>query len=174
MLLVNVSYPNSSTPGFYTESLYTPLSVLLALPFVFEILPILERMKLAIPAIIILILIGCIRIYAAHYQYTSRIDYEQSFLDKYGTEKVIVKAKKQDKYILQMLWATPYEFLLLSVSEHRNPASIIIDDHPETMQWLNSAKNVLRVNWETYSYSELPSRYFRFTDSTSGYREVDE
>jgi len=169
LLLINVTFPTDVTPLFYIESLYLPLSIFLALPFVFYILPVLEKKRLALPVMVLIIVSGCVRVYAAHDKYTARLDLERTYLDKYGGEKVVIKATKKDKDVLQMLWGTPYEFLLLSVSEHGKPASIIIDDHPEKLVGLTTLKNGLRVNWETYPYSSLPTKYFNFTDTTSGY-----
>ena len=169
LLLVNISYPTTATPPFYIENLYLPLSLFLALPFVFDVLPILEKKHLALPITAAIIISGCARIYAAHTTYTTRLDLERSFLDKYDDRKVIVKAGKKDLDILQMLWGTPYEFLLLSEIERDKAASIIIDEYPQHLAWANDLKKELLVNWNIIPYNQINPKYFHFTDTTTGY-----
>ncbi len=169
LFLINVSYPGNTTPRFYIESLYLPLAIFLAFPFVFELLPLLQQKSLAMPAMALIILTGCGRIYVTHGTYTSRINYERAILDKYTTTKVIAKAQSRDTVVLQMLWGTPYELLLLSESEHSKAASIIIDDDPPHRDWAKDQRSALIVNWNIFPYKDMPSRYFHFSDTTSGY-----
>jgi len=169
LLLINVSYPTSVTPPFYIESLYLPLSIFLALPFVFDILPVLEKKKLALPMVSLIVLTGIVRLYSVRTTYSARLDHERKILDKYGAVKVIAKAQKEDKDILQMLWGSPFELLLLSECERNKPASIIIDDDPMLRQSAYLIKNALVVNWDVYAYSTLNPEYFHFTDTTTGY-----
>src|SRR5262249_18600040 len=128
--LVNITYPSAETPSFYIENLYLPLSIFLALPVIFDLLPALEKKKLAIPFIAMVVTTGVIRIYSAHSQYPVRLNYERSYLDKYGTKKMIIKANEADHKTFQMLWGTPYEFLLLSESERHPPPSRLFSDPP--------------------------------------------
>jgi hypothetical protein len=173
LALVNISYPTAATPEFYIENLYLPLSVFLALPFVFDVLPVLQKKQLAVPVLVLIILSGCCRIYSTHTVYTARLGYERRYLNKYGDNKVIIKAQQADMDTLQMLWGTPYEFLLLSESERNKPASIIVDAHPENMVWATAIKTALRVNWSTIPYTELSRKYFQFTDTVTGYRIIE-
>jgi hypothetical protein len=149
-----------------------PLSIILGLPFVFDVLPVLDKKKLALPIVALILLSGCMRIYATHEAYTQRLNYERRYLDKYDDRKVIVKAQKTDVDTLLMLWGTPYEFLLLSASERHKPASIIIDENPEKSGWAENLKNKLVVNWNIFPYKELPARYFNFTDTVTGYNII--
>jgi hypothetical protein len=112
---------------------------------------------------------GCLRIYATHTAYTARLNWERNFLKEYGDKKIIADAKKVNAGILQMLWGTPYEFWLLSTSEQNKTASIIIDDDPPHRDWAKDARKSLVVNWNVYPYNTLPPRYFIFTDTASGY-----
>ena len=169
LLLTNVSYPGSITNAFYIESIYLPLSIFLALPFVFDLLPVLGKQRLALPVIALIILTGCVRIYSAHTLYTNRLVLERKYLDEYGDKKVIIGAKKSDLDQLLMLWGTPYEFLLLSECERHKPASIIIDEDPAHRPWIVEQKKFLVVNYNIYPYDKLNAKYFHFTDTTSGY-----
>jgi hypothetical protein len=169
LMLINISYPSSSTPEFYIENLYLPLSVFLALPFVFDLLPALEKNKTAMLVIVLIILTGCVRICNIHDIYTRRLVLERHYLDEYGSNKVIVKAKKSDSDQLLMLWGTPYEFLLLSECERNKSASIIIDETPLLRDWAKGQKRALVVNWNVFPYKDLNPRYFHFRDTVAGY-----
>jgi hypothetical protein len=169
LFLVNISYPTAVTAAFYMENLYLPMSIFVGLPLIFDVLPVLEKKKLAIPLMTAIILSGCIRIYATHGTYSNRLGYERRQLDKYAGRKVIVKAEKTDIDTLQMLWSNPYEFAILSSCERGAVASIIVDEHPQERGWAAGQKNSLVVNWNFYKYSELPKQYFHFTDTVNGY-----
>lgn len=169
LLLINVSYPSAETPGYYVESLYLPLSLFLALPFVFDLMPALAQRKIALPIFLLIMATGCIRIYATHNTYLARLNWERAFLQKNGDKKIIADAKKANAGILQMLWGTPYEFWLLSTIETGKSASIIIDEDPKHREWAATTTKSLVVNYNVFLYSELPPRYFVFTDTTSGY-----
>ena len=169
LMLVNISYPKAITPEFYIENLYLPLGLFLALPFVFDLLPAIEKYDIGVPVIILIILTSCVRIYSTHIVYSNRLVLERKYLDEYGNRKVIIGAKKTDIDQLFMLWGTPYEFLLLSECERNKPASIIIDEDPAHRPWIVDQKKFLVVNWNIYPYHQLNPQYFHFTDTTSGY-----
>ncbi len=172
LLLINVSSPTNAAPLFYMECSYLPLSIFPGLPFLFDVLPVLEKKKLAAPVVVLIMLTGCVRIYATHNVYADRLNYERRILDKYGDRKALVKAQKADVDTLQILWGTPYELLLLSESERHEPASIIIDEHPQKLDWAGDLKKGLFVNWDVFMYKDLPARYFNFTDTVTGYKVI--
>lgn len=172
LMLINISYPTNATPEFYIESLYLPLSIFLGLPFIFDLLPLLEKRKMALPVIVLILLSGCLRIYLTHSIYTARLGWERNFMAQYLDKKVIVSAEKADTTLLQMLWGTPYEFCLLSSLEQHKTASIIIDNNPKEREWAGGTTKSLVVNWNVIPYSQLSTRYFHFTDTTSGYQII--
>ncbi len=169
LMLVNISYPFATTPAFYIENLYLPLAVFIALPFVFDVMPALHEKKLAVPLFSLIVITGSVRLYAMHNIYTARLTYETKYLHKYGEQKVILKASPADAVVLQMLWGTPYEFLLLAESQFGKTASLIIDDTPSKYLWTKGVTNSLMVNWNLLPYKELPANYFHFTDTVSSY-----
>ena len=169
LMLVNISYPSAATPEFYIENLYTPLVIFLALPFIFDLLPVLEPKKLVFPAFILILLSGCIRIYTSHTIYTARLNYERKILREYGDRKIMLTTKQADTDTLLMVWGTPYEFLLLSLSERGRPASIIVDNHPLERYWAANLHSSYVTNWNVFRYDDLPARYFNFADTTTGY-----
>jgi hypothetical protein len=169
LFLVDISYATKATPSYYMENLYLPMGMYLALPIVFDILPFLEKKRLTLPVVLLILVTGCARIYSVHTRFTARLDYERAILTQYGDKKVVLDAKKVNAGILQMLWGTPYEFWLLSTSEQNRTASIIIDENPKRLEWGANMPKSLIVNWNVYPYSELPERYFKLADTTTGY-----
>jgi hypothetical protein len=169
LLLVNISYPTPVTPSFYIENLYLPVGVFLALPFVFDLLPALLIRQSALPVFILILISGCIRLYTSHTIFTRRLDLEREIIARYGSRKVILDAKNVDTNALQMLWGTPYECLLLSVSDHHPPASIIIDGNPDIRIYDGTHNNALVVNYNIVPYRDLNPRYFKFTDTSTIY-----
>ena len=169
LMLVNISYPTNVTSAFYMENLYIPLSIFLAFPFVFDLLPAMEKSKLVIPLFVWIVITGIGRMYFAHNVYSQRLAFERRYLDEYDGRKIIAKATKEDTDTLMMLWGTPYEFLLLSVAERGVPASVIIDEDPPHREWANQFTKSLVVNWNVFPYAALPAKYFHFTDTTSAY-----
>ena len=169
LMLVNISYPFPITPDFYIENLYLPLGIFITLPFVFDIWPVLQQRKLALPLLLTIIITGGIRLYTTHNIYTARLDYERKMLDVYADKKIILKGRQADTGALLMLWGTPYEFWLLSTLERGKTASIIIDDDPSRRDWAKQHKQDFIVNWNFYAYKDLPAQYFHLTDTTSGY-----
>ena len=169
VLLVNVSYPTSATPLLYFENQYLPLGFFLALPFVYDVLPRLGNVKMAVAALSLIILTGCLRFYTMHDKYAARLNWERNFLSANGDKKLIAKATKADEQTLLMLWGTPYEFWLLSTSEQNKTASIIIDADPWQRGWATEKRNSFVVNWNMYRYKDLNPRYFHFADTTTAY-----
>ena len=169
LLLVNISYPTIVTPTFYIENLYLPVGLFLALPFVFDLLPVLISKQIAMPVVAIILFTGCVRMYMTHSLFTARLDFERTIIKEYGGKKVILDANKVNAGIIQMLWGTPYEFLLLSICEGQQPASIIIDDKPAHRPWVVAQKKSLVVNYNIFPYDQLSPKYFHFIDTTSGY-----
>jgi len=169
ILLIDVSYPDKNTTDFYIENLYLPMGIFIAIPFVYDILPLLENKKIAVATIILIIVSGCIRIYFTHNMYTARLNWERNYLKQNIGKKLLVDAQKTPVDTLFMTWGTPYEFWLLSTIENYNTASIVINDNPGQLIWaLDNSKSFL-TTWGTYSYSEFPGKYFIFNDTVSNY-----
>ena len=169
LMLVNISYPTAATPEFYIENLYLPLAIFLALPLVFDVLPWLDKRRMALPLIALIILTGLSRIYASHNLYTERLNYERKIVARYAGKKAIMQASSVDTSALLMLWGAPYEFLILSVSDGGQPASLLINEDPAKLGWARERTQSIIVNWDVIPYKELPKRYFNFPDTISGY-----
>ncbi len=167
--LVNISYPTPDTPSYYRENLYLPLGFFMALSLVFDVLPSLHARQMALPFFMLIVVSGGIRFYTNHNAFTDRLNWQRAFMQQNGDRKVIADAQKTNAGILQMLWGTPYEFWLLSTSERRLSASIIIDADPHHRDWARDVNKCLIVNWNMWYYHDLNPKYFRYPDSVSIY-----
>ncbi len=169
LLLVNVSFPTLKTTDFYMESLYTPLSIFVALPLVFDLLPSLATRKVSIPLFALIVVTCCVRIFLMHQHYTERIDWERRFLAKNYGKKIITATAKAPLDTLTMIWGTPYEFWLLSTIEQNKTASMLIYDNPQNLYWLTGNHKEFITTWGSWPYKDLPAKYFHFDDTVSGY-----
>jgi len=169
LMLVNIMYPTADTPLFYIENLYLPVSLFIGLPLVFDLLPVLEQRSAGGAVMALIMITGCVRLYAAHNVYSERLQWQRSYLAANGDKKIIADSKKANAGILPMLWGTPYEFWQLSTIEQGRSASIIIDEDPPHRDWARDKRRAFVVNWNVFDYSELDPKYFRFTDTTTGY-----
>jgi len=169
ILLVNISYPSKETASYYMENLYLPVSMFLALPLVFDVLPAPAVRRFALPLFVLIIATFCVRIYAGQSVFGTRLNEERKVLAEYDEKKIILSSKRVNTDVLQMLWPAPYELLLLSACEKGKAASVIIDDDPGRRPWAANERKSLIVNWNTFPYRMLPGKYFHFTDTLSGY-----
>ena len=174
LFLINISYPNAVTTEYYRENLYLPVGIFLAMPFVFDVLPFLEKKKMALSILILIVVTSGIRIYCCHTGYTNHLDWNRRFLNIYADQKIIISTKKAHAENIPMIWGTPYEFWIMSTLEQNKSASIIIDDHPEYREWARRVKKSLVVNWNMFSYDQLNPQYFHYSDTTTGYTVISD
>jgi hypothetical protein len=172
LLLVNVSYADGKAATFYIENLYLPLGLILGFPLVFDIFPLLERKRLLTVAVILIIASGIIRIYLTHDLYTTRLNWERNLLNKYEHEKVVIDEKTIPIDTLLMSWGSSYEFWLLSTAEKEKTSSIIIHNNIDELKYGIDLNKGFLTMWGSYPYEQLPSRYFKFSDTTSKYKII--
>lgn len=171
ILLVNVSYPSADVAKFYIENFYTPLGIFIALPFVFDVLPAIERYKNMASVLLILIIIsGAVRIYSVGEKYVTRLNWERNFLVKNGHEKLVVADTFFPRDTIIMPWAMHYEFWLLSTIEQGTTASITVSDNVDNIAWATDRSKSFLTPWGLFHYQDLPPRYFVFKDTTTTYR----
>lgn len=169
-LLINICFPDNYTPEFYIENMYLPLSIFLAMPLVYDVLPQLHKRKLAMPLMVLIIITGLVRIYAQHDFYTNRLDWFRNYTEQYGDEKSIAAFNTVPKDTVIFSWATQYEFWLLSTLENDKTASLMIHDRIEEIAWAWNTRNEFVTIWGLFPYAELNPIYFKFTDSTTKYK----
>lgn len=171
VMLVNISFPTSSTSDAYYENLYSPLAVIIGVPFVFDVLPVLNKGNVRGWIIGAIVFTGLLRI-GFYKPFKERLNWERAFLQEHKNEKLLVDKSKVPADELMMIWATPYEFWLLSTIENGQTASLIIAADANALEWGTHSSNEWLSTWGAFKYRDLPKRYFRFTDSSSNYRII--
>lgn len=171
-MLTNVTYPGADTNDFYIENLYYPLAVFIAFPFVYDLVPVLAQRKQALPVVLLVMLSGLARMWYLHTPYTARLVWQREFIRANAGKKLMIDKTAVPMDTLQMNWASSYEFALLSSAERRQTESIIIADTVEHIQWAAGERKKLVTQWGNIGYSEMPVRFFRFTDTVSSYTVV--
>ncbi len=175
--LINVLYPDNQAEFFYVENMYMPLSVILAIPLVFDVLPYYsERSGKKITVVYALIMLSLlVRIYYTNDTYSNRIAWERDFLDKHKDEKLFMTPSQVPQDTLLMSWGTPYEFWLLSTTELGRTASICVQDQIENMRWMerNQVRTSFAGQWGVFPYQDLPERYFIMNDTLNYYKIVE-
>ncbi len=165
-LLINVSYPDGADT-FYIENLYLPLSIFVIFPFVFDYKT--SNKNRYFLFLIIMLCVRLVHIGLQHKPYTQRVNYLQDYLastNNLEQKKLIVSEKYVDMDILKMSWATPYEFWLLSTITENESRSILVMGNPHELDWAKDKNKSFITIWGVFDYTELPSRYFHFNDST--------
>lgn len=173
LLLINVSYADANVADFYIENFYLPLSVMITVPLLFDVLPSWTKRQLTFSVIALILASGIIRIYLKHDTYTARLNWERDFLRKNKNTKLILDEKTQPMDVLIMTWGTSYEFWLLSTIEKGQTASLMITDKLKEFSvpamWEDKA---MITPYGVYDYKDLPAQYFIFTDTVSKYKLV--
>lgn len=173
LLMINVMYSSGTDAAFYIENLYLPLGLILAFPFVFDVLPALERKGLVQAVMLAILVTGCARIYFTHDMYTRSLNWKRDFLSKNIDKKLLIASSKVPADTLIMTWGTAYEFWLLSTAEYGRTSSIIVVDSTAKYiepHWENAA---FITNWGIFPYSAFSPTYFKFKDTVSSYTIVE-
>lgn len=168
LLLVNLSYPHAKEAGFYMENLYMPLGIIIAVPLVYDILPLLRKNSVGL-LFALIVCTGLGRIYLKHNTYTNRLNWERKFLKNHIDNKILVSDREVPMDTLQILWGTPYEFWLLSTTEYGKTASIVIDEHIDKLLWYKWENKEFLASFERFEYNRLPPPYFLFRDTVTHY-----
>lgn len=172
ILLVNATYSDDTTPTFYIENLYLPLGIFLALPIVFDVFPYINKHKLALPLLLLIITTGIVRIYATSNTYTTRLKWERSYLEEHRGQKLLIAKDKVPQDTLIMTWGTPYEFWLLSTTEKDTTENILVANKIEELMYARWDRKSFITNWGVMDYGALPYQYFIFTDTFSRFEVV--
>lgn len=172
LLLVNISIPNGYH-RFYLENLYLPLSLFVAVPLVFDVLPRFgengEWPKWGFAVLAVCLAVRLFNIGLAHRPWTARLDWERNFMRENPGKLLLPESKvPMDKLLLS--WGSSFEFMLLSSLDNPSGTRMIaIEEDPNRhAHALNRPRTVI-TEWYLWDYDELPHRYFNPQD-TSLYR----
>ncbi|MCS6928916.1 MAG: hypothetical protein NZM43_05415 [Saprospiraceae bacterium] len=169
VFMVNVPH-HYGAPQFYMENLYLPLGIMVAVPWVFSVLPsLLPTHRLWIPVSAVVVA-GLLRIALAHSTWTTRMDWERHFLrqtSRVGHRKWIVAENQVPMDTLILSWGSAFEFLMLSSLEHPDSARcLVIDEDPQRFDSLRTRPRLFLSEFKNYPFDDLPARYFRPQDTT--------
>lgn len=171
VLLVNVPFYRGDNQ-FYLENLYLPLSLFIAIPLIFDVLPGLLPVRWRWIPVAAIVFLGTVRIYRAHEPWSARIAWERQFLAETSglpNRKLLLTEEQAPMDTLIFSWSSSYEFLLLSSLPHRDSARcILIDEASWRFDSLLSQPDLFLGEFRNYRFRELPARYFHPID-TAGY-----
>ncbi|RYZ51919.1 MAG: hypothetical protein EOP49_10685 [Sphingobacteriales bacterium] len=172
IMLINITYPTDQTGDFYYENMYLPVSVFLALPFLFDLVPAIRKAWLAPAAVAVIVLSCLLRVWIHAPAYQERLDWQRRFTAAHLDEKIVVHTSLVPRGTLMTEWSTPYEFWALSTMEFPHTASILILDNPDEVGWATGNRSAFLGRWGMFPYSSLSETYFRFSDTTTSYRII--
>ncbi|HMX39422.1 MAG TPA: hypothetical protein PKD78_03810 [Saprospiraceae bacterium] len=168
LLVVNPPYPEGAE-DFYLENLYLPLSLMVLLPLVLDVLPALPA-RWSTAAVAVALALRLAHIGWQHAPYTARLDWERQWLRRNATEdKLIFADAVAPMDTMLMTWGTGYEFWLLSTVEEGRTRSVLIDDSPRQFGWAMNDSRLFLTKWGAFPYEKLPQRYFIFRDTVRRY-----
>ena len=173
IFIIATSYFDSKD-WFYLESQYLPLAVMLAIPFIFDILPNIKNTNLAIGIIVFILIFKILYIFQTHKIYTHRLNYLTELLNKThkleGT-KFLVSSDNIDEKTLLMPWGSAYETLYISaIQSPDSTRSIYITPELDQILRKTDSRKKFYTTFQNIEYAELNKRYFNFQDTTQGYK----
>lgn len=170
IVLIHLCYPDGGEP-FYLEGQYMQLSFFLGLALTQDIWDkIIPQMKLTLLGIVFIAF--SFRLSAVKHQYIDRIDFYQSMIDKYKTEKVILSDSELYRKKLKMTWCSSYEIWLLSTVKNGKTSSIIISDDINRFDWTLDSQNMFLTNWGPTDYKVLNPKYFIFSNTEKYQKKI--
>ena len=173
VFIIATSYFDSKD-WFYLESQYLPLAVMLALPFIFDVLPNIKNANWAVGIIGFVLIFKVLYIFQTHKTYTHRLNYLTGLLDKtrrFEGTKFFTDNDHIEEKMLLMYWGSAYETLYLSASQSPDSTrSIIILPEPQQTLWITGGKKNFYTIFDNIEYDKANKRYFNFQDTTRGYK----
>jgi hypothetical protein len=169
LLIVNVSHQGGGDQ-FYLESQYLILMIFLSMPLLYDVLPNISSPTITRSFLIVVLLVGIIRIYNTHFQYTERLNWYQKTITEINAlpqKKVVLKQANLPMNKIILSWGSAYEFWLLSTIEQHKSMSIIIAENDAEFKDAIYQNTVFIGKWEHINYSDLKNtNCFIFTDSS--------
>ena len=163
LLLLFVSIFHDNVDRFYFENLFTSIAIVLVLPLGMDLYP---KNKLWKNALAIgIILFGFIRVYSLHDDFSRRLEWKKTFLEKTDdleNNKIVIDKSLVADFDLSLTWGSAQEFWILSALKDGKQRSVIIAEDANSKNFLLDNKNVFIGQWRYYEHNKLPWRYFRF------------
>ena len=170
LLLVNVPFHQGDNQ-FYLENLYLPMTVFVAVPLIFDVLPGLLPSKWVIGPVVLIAFIGIVRIYQTHELWSARVNWERDFIEKTSDlayQKLLLTEEQVPMDTLILSWSSAYEFLLLSALDKPEDARcILIDESAFRFDSLLAQSRLFLGEFQNYPFEALPQQYFSLEDTSA-------
>jgi len=171
LTLINVSYYDRAVHQFYLEPQYSILSIFIAFPLAYHILPTINiKLRNIVLAAVILLFIT--RILITEKEYTQRVSWFKTTIHTIKDKRILHKEELPID-LLKMTWASPYEFWLISTIETGTTSSIITQEQTEELDWAKKKKfsKKFLTRWASFDYRDLNSQYFILKDTVDIYKD---
>lgn len=163
-VLVCISFPVSEK--FYVENLWLPISIGVALPFAFEVLPLLRNNTLITLVLLLVVILRGFSIFNAHHHFTDRKNWWDKVIsaaEKQGGQKFVFPANKAPLDILHYTFSTAAESMLYStVKLNGKTICISIEQDIKAKEPYLNLDDAIITESNTIKYTELNKNYFNF------------
>lgn len=170
--IINLTYPEGALQ-FYIENQYQILAIIISIPLINMLFKRKLERELTMFLLPFVSIICFIRIISVHPIYTQRLDWYRNILkvtSSNSSKKLIISNKSAPIDTLLMTWASSYETWLISTIETDTSRSLLIEEYENEYSHTTTLKNVFVTKWGAFEYNTLPTRYFKFMDTTGYFR----
>ena len=157
---------------FYFESQWMCLSVIMATPFVFEVVPSIKTKQVVLWLGVAIFLLQLPKMYTSLQKFQTRLDKLHTVVAKCQARSInkgIINDSPQLEEDFLMTWGLPIESLLLSTMES---GQTVTTKPLNTEIKHTTAKDSIYTCFDFIPLSELDDRYFELSDE-EGYRRFD-
>ena len=176
LLLVHYSSPNT-TYRFYAEVTYLPLSIFVATPFLFEIMPSIGKPQWWLIALALLMVDRVLVIRSNAPTFTQRLDWLERRIgearQQEGGKRFYTNTYEAPMDTLIMPWGVAYESLLLTALESPDSAAtLFIQEAHNKQEEALRTPDLFIAAFDQLPARQLPDRYFQLGSGL--YRWIEE
>ena len=169
LLLINVSF-YKGFPQFHIESFYLPLSVIVIIPLIFDVLPTIQNRTILISIVALILVVRVTHIWHRHEPYTARVEWQEQVIENTNEktyQKLFIKEEDAPMDLLLQSWGSGLEFWLLSMYNNPDhPRNILVTKKIEKFEEKRQLNRHFIYEWQTIHYNDLPEFYFPFKDTS--------
>lgn len=165
ILLNNIGSPNANY-RFYAEVNYMPLSIFVAIPFLFDLVPKIKNQKRLLLFFLLLMVIRIGSIAYNHQPFKQRLVWLEKKIKHAQTttttNRYLISNANAPQDTLLMTWGIPYETLLMTANHHPDSSkTLYVSPQFDRYQEQLKQDSVFLSDFKAYHESELNQRYFR-------------
>ncbi|MBX2903261.1 MAG: hypothetical protein KF872_06860 [Chitinophagales bacterium] len=173
-VLVCISNPFSDK--FYVENLWVPMSIGVALPFAYELFPLLGNNVVRTIVLLLIVSLRSITIFNAHHHFTERKIWWSHAVEaarQAGGQKFIISAYNAPMEVIHHTFSTAYESMLYTAAAAPSQVVCIgIDYNPKAKEHLLQEQNRIVTEYGTIEYTAINPVYFKFKDGPTRFLEL--